>query len=47
MLILLKINQSDYEEAQLLIDKFDLVCKDFCSKKSEIKKKLKKSEPEK
>ena len=36
MLILLKIEQSDYNEAKKLIEKFDLVCESFCLKKSEI-----------
>ena len=42
MLILLKIKQSDYNETQKLIDQFTLVCKTFCSKKSEIQDKFKK-----
>ena len=33
MLILIKIQQSDYMEAEKLIGKFNLVCKSFCSKK--------------
>ena len=33
MLALLKIKQSDYDQAKKLIDKFNLVCKSFCSKK--------------
>ena len=33
MLTLLKIKQSDYNEAKELIDRFILVCKSFCSKK--------------
>ena len=32
MLTLLKIKQSDYDQAAELIDKFVLVCKSFCSK---------------
>ena len=32
MLVLLKIKQSDYDQAAELIDKFVLVCKSFCSK---------------
>jgi len=46
MLALMKIKQSDYTEAKNLIDRFDLVCKDFCSKKDEIKNKLSKLVPE-
>ena len=46
MLALMKIKQSDYTEAKKLIDRFDLVCKDFCSKKDEIKNKLSKLVPE-
>ena len=45
MLALMKIKQSDYTEAKKLIDRFDLVCKDFCSKKYEIKNKLSKLVP--
>ena len=36
MLTLLKITQSDYGKAKELIEKFDLVCKSFCSKKKEL-----------
>ena len=46
MLILLKIKQSDYNEAKELIDRFILVCKSFCSKKNEIQEKLRKLSPE-
>ena len=46
MLTLLKIKQSDYNQAKKLIDKFSLVCKSFCSKKNEIQKKFKKLIPE-
>tara|TARA_B100001123_G_C14836047_1_gene838168 strand:+ start:73 stop:501 length:429 start_codon:yes stop_codon:yes gene_type:complete len=45
MLTLLKIKQSNYEEAKELIDKFILVCKSFCSKENEIKNKFKKLTP--
>ena len=45
MLTLLKIKQSDYDEAKLLIEKFELVCKEFCTKKNEIKEKFKKLIP--
>ena len=46
MLTLLKIKQSDYDQAKKLIDKFYLVCKSFCLKKNEIQEKLKKLIPE-
>ena len=46
MLTLLKIKQSDYNQAKKLIDKFSLVCKSFCSKKNEIQEKFKKLAPE-
>ena len=46
MLALLKIKQSDYNQAKELIDRFILVCKSFCSKKEEIQKKLRKLTPE-
>ena len=46
MLILLKIKQSNYNEAEKLIKKFDLVCKSFCSKRSEMREKLDKLMPE-
>ena len=46
LLAILKIKQSDYEEAKILIEKFNLVCKSFCSKKNEIEKKLKTITPE-
>jgi len=46
MLTLLKIKQSDYEEAKTLIERFDLVCKSFCSKKAEMKEKFDKLKPE-
>ena len=39
MLALLKIKQSDYNEAKELIDKFILVCKSFCEKKVEMEEK--------
>ena len=42
MLTLLKIKQSDYKIAKELIDRFVLVCKNFCSKKNEIEEKLQK-----
>ena len=46
MLALLKIKQSDYDQAKELIDLFILVCRSFCSKKSEIQKKFNKLMPE-
>ena len=46
MLTILKINQSDYNQAKELIEKFVLVCKSFCNKKDEIQSKLKKLTPE-
>ena len=46
LLTLIKIEQSDYFEAESLINKFNLVCKKFCSKKKEIENKLKKLNPE-
>ena len=45
MLILIKINQSDYNEANTLIEKFEKVCESFCSRKNEIKKKFSKLKP--
>ena len=45
MLTLLKIKQSDYNQAKELINKFILVCKSFCSKKKEIQNKLIKLTP--
>ena len=45
MLTLLKIKQSDYDQAKKLIDKFILVCKSFCSKKNEIQEKFEKLTP--
>ena len=46
MLALLKIKQSNYNQAKELIDKFVLVCKNFCSKKNEINEKFIKLSPE-
>ena len=46
MLALLKIKQSDYNQAKKLLDKFVLVCKSFCSKKKEIEEKFEKLTPE-
>ena len=42
MLALLKIKQSDYNQAKKLLDEFVLVCKAFCSKKKEIQEKFEK-----
>ena len=46
MLTLLKIRQSNYNEAKELIRKFNLVCVSFCSKEFEMKKKFDKLVPE-
>ena len=46
MLVLLKIKQSDYDEAKELIKKFSLVCISFCSKKNELLEKFDKLIPE-
>tara|TARA_B100000029_G_scaffold382319_1_gene377567 strand:+ start:63 stop:509 length:447 start_codon:yes stop_codon:yes gene_type:complete len=46
MLTLIKIDKSDYNEAEALINKFNLVCKSFCSKKKEINLKFEKLNPE-
>ena len=46
MLTLLKIKQSDYNQAKELIKKFNLVCVSFCSKKAELQEKFDKLEPE-
>jgi len=45
MLILLKIKFSDYKLAEDLIEKFNLVCNSFCSKKKQIKDSLDKILP--
>ena len=45
MLALLKINQSDYKKAKELKEKFVLICKSFCSKKSEIEENFNKLTP--
>tara|TARA_B110000196_G_C21060360_1_gene622052 strand:+ start:399 stop:827 length:429 start_codon:yes stop_codon:yes gene_type:complete len=45
MLTLLKIKLSDYNRANELIEKFDLVCKNICDKSEELKKKLEKLKP--
>ena len=46
MLALLKIKQSDYNAAKELIEKLNLVCKSFCSKRTEIQEKFDKLVPE-
>ena len=46
MLLLIKIKQYDYDHAKKLIDKFNLVCKSFCSKKNELQENFKKLTPE-
>ena len=46
MLILLKIRQSDYEKSKELIEKFEIVCQSFCSKRSELKAIFEKLIPE-
>ena len=46
MLAIIKIKQSDYNEAKELINTFSLVCKSFCSRKKEIEDKLDKLIPE-
>ena len=46
MLTLLKIKQSNYNQAKELLDKFVLVCKSFCSKKEDIEEKFDKLIPE-
>ena len=46
MLALLKIKQSNYSEAKELIERFDLVCESFCSKKLVMQEKFDKLVPE-
>ena len=46
MMIILKIKQYDYNQAKQLIKKFDLICKSFCSKKTEIEEKFSKLVPD-
>ena len=46
MLALLKIKKSDYNKTKELIERFNSVCKSFCSKKSELKEKFKKLIPD-
>jgi tetratricopeptide (TPR) repeat protein len=40
MLVILKIKQSDYNQAKELLDRFDLACQSLCSKKKDIKEKF-------
>ena len=46
MLALLKIKQSNYQQAKELAETFDLVCESLCLKKSDIKNKLENSIPD-
>jgi len=46
MLTLLKIKQTNYDEAKELMATFNLICKSFCSKKDEMKKKFSELVPE-
>ena len=46
MLTVLKIRQSDYNHAKELINTFNLVCKSFCSKKTEVEEKFNKLTPD-
>ena len=46
MLIILKIKQYDYDQAKQLIKQFNLVCKSFCSKNTEIEEKFSKLTPD-
>jgi len=45
LLTLLKIKKSDYTGAKELIERFNLICKSFCSKRSEIEEKFNKLIP--
>ena len=45
MLTLLRIKQSNYNEAKELIRKFNLVCNSFCSKSDEMQEKFEKLIP--
>ena len=40
MLIQINLDKSNFSKANELLTKLDIVCKDFCSKKKEIKKTL-------
>ena len=46
MLVLLKIKQSNYNEAKELIEEFNLICMSFCSKRDELQNKFDKLTPE-
>ena len=46
MLVLLKIKQSNYNEAKKLIEEFNLICMSFCSKRDELQNKFDKLTPE-
>ena len=46
MLVLLRIRQSDYNQAKELIKQFNLVCVSFCSKRLEMQEKFDKLIPE-
>ena len=45
LLALLQIKKSDYTKSQNLINKFTKVCKKFCNKEAELKKKLENLQP--
>jgi tetratricopeptide (TPR) repeat protein len=45
MLAVLEIKNSDYDKAKALIEKFNLVCESFCSKKKEMKESFSKLVP--
>ena len=45
LLTLLKIKKSDYLESEKLLKTFKKICKEFCEKETEIKKKLKNLQP--
>ena len=45
-LALLKIKQSDFDQAKELMNNLKLVCQSFCSKEDELKEKFNKSLPE-
>ena len=45
MLTIINIEKSDYKKAKELLDKYVLVCKNDCSKKSEMEKKYNKIVP--
>ena len=44
--LLFLIKQYDYDQAKQLIKQFDLVCKSFCSQKTEIEEKFSKLTPD-